>query len=628
MMAVLDADDAAAPDGTVRRAAQSLAEGDADGALATLAPLVSDQGMALPARFLLGLVAWYVGRLDGAVGLLRQCHEEAPMNGAVAEVLASLHAQVGDLGESLFMGKMATALGNAEALAALVPPNFPSFDRAFLTIQDKPLLGRARLDLASGKLRDALEKARQHMALDPADGEGRLFYGGALLRAGSPSGALVALQPVEDDGDAPPAAASLYARALAGVGDAVEARRWHDRACAAAPEDARIHAARVADGLWLAEDATQLDAAAGEWVRRFAPPVKAPRWRQPDGKLAIAYLVSEFADPRDAAAIAAVARAHDRERVTVLGYGMGAQSWEENAPLAGAFDKWRDIGAIDPATLARFFAGDGVHVMVDAGGFAAPTHLLALARLDAALRVSWLGNPGGVARPLFDARITGESAMPHEDEAAIWRIAGGYPLARDWSRPVRRLPGSGPVFGADVRLCQIDAATARLWSAVLDAAPGAMLLLRANDMGPGASADRLIARFGREHAARIDIVPAAGTEDFYALADVALAPCRGASPRMAAEAVACGVPVVALAGQGLGDPYATLLRDLGLGPMLVAGDDREYAAIAARLACSAEACEQARAAVARSAAAGEASARRFARAIEDHATRQLAAGPA
>jgi len=107
-------------------------------------------------------------------------------------------------------------------------------------------------------------------------------------------------------------------------------------------------------------------------------------------------------------------------------------------------------------------------------------------------------------------------------------------------------------------------------------------------MGPGGNIDRLVAHFGRDLAARIDIVDAAAVEDFYQRVDVALAPLKGSSPRMAAEALACGVPVVALAGTKPSEPYGAFLRARGLGGSLVGADERDYVAIAAGLGSSCE----------------------------------------
>ncbi len=290
----------------------------------------------------------------------------------------------------------------------------------------------------------------------------------------------------------------------------------------------------------------------------------------PDGPLVIAYLVPALLDRQDAAAIAAVAGAH-RGRAKVIAYASGAQSWIENSTLSGAFDVWKDVGELDPATIARYFRHDGAHVVIDAAGFASPQTLLALSHCATALRVSWLGNPASLVAPIYDARIVARSDAVAQDE---WGIGGGYPLVS--ARPqVPRPERTNLQFGSDASLAQLDDATVSCWVAILRALPEARLLLCAHESGAG-TIDRLVERFGRDTAARIDLLAAPKFEEFYARVDVALAPRRGASPRMAAEAVACGVPVVVFGGTCAAEPYASFLTGLGLGSGAVAADEGAY----------------------------------------------------
>ena len=601
-----------------REASRLLAMDDRAEALAVLAPAVSDN-TALEVRFVLGLAAWHLDRLDWSLRLLTECHDAAPMNGTVAEVLASLYAQAGDLIESLFMGKLAIALGDDAMLKPLVPADFPSFDRAFLSIKDRPLLAEAKLQFDKGKLAEAVEKARQHVELNGADIDGRQIYASMLLRAGNPAEAVEILQPLGETPKAAAQAASAYGQALAAVGESVAARVWHGRACDGAPQDPAIFAACVADGPYIETDAQRVGETAADWVARFAPARKPPRWLNTDGALVIAYLVADFLDRRDAAAVAAVARSHDRGNVRVIGYGVGAQSWTGNTCFGGAFDKWRDVALLEPATLARTLAGDDVQVVVDATGFAGHQSLLALPRMDRCARVSWLGNPGGVGEPLYDAQIAPEAGPV--GRVPLWRIAGGYPLVRDWNRSLLRA-ASPLALGADVSLAQLDHDTVAAWCAILDRLPELMLVLRANELAHSANIARLVALFGTEHAARIDIFDAPDAESFYAKVDVALMPRRGVSPRVAAEATACGVPCVALAGSSGAEPYGGLLHGLGLGPVAVAADWQGYAARALALAGSYDARAEAKAAIA-ALGDGNAAVRRFAAAIEAAARSML-----
>ena len=548
----------------VAEAARQLAAGDAAGSVRSLREASESEPESLRLHFMLGLVAWRLGELEQALTILRQCHEHEPMNGTVAEIVASLYAQAGNLSESLYFGKMSTALGVVPELAALVPDFFPSFGKAFLSIREKPLFARARMLVSSGRIAEAADLGRQHLSLNPGDGEARQFLGETLLRLGAAAAAVETLRPAAEAPDATAAMLSLKGRALAAVGEGAAARQSHDAACALAPDDAAIVTAHLADAPWVGADASEIAVRAAAWAQKFSPPSRhAPR-ALPAGKLVIGYLLSRLPDPRDAAAVHAVASAHDRSRVSVLGFGIGAQSWPENAGLSGAFERWRDVSGLDPATLARILRNEGLHAVVDCTGGSSPTDLLALGRLSGPVRVAWLGNPPGFEPVFFEAKLA----------------PADYPLIRDWSRPLQRKPSPTPRLGADIWMRQLDARTVRLWSAVLSAAPEATLVLRCNDMGPGANIDRLIDRFGRELAARVFVVDAATPEEFYPAVDVALLPVRGLTPRAAAEAIACGVPAVAMTSAAPAEPYGELMRAHGLGDSLVAADEADYVSIA------------------------------------------------
>lgn len=596
----------------VAAAAGHIAAGDEAAALAALGEAAAREPDHFHLLAVTALAAWHLGDAARALSLAKSCFDRDPNNGTVAEIVASLYAQVGNLVESLYFGKLAIALPPDATLRGWLPPRFPTFRQAFLSIREKPLLGKSRLALGLGKLGAAVEKARQHLEVAPNDAEGRTFYAETLLRAGRAGAAVEVLRPLAAATGVAPATASLLGRALAAVGEA-EASQWHERAIALAPEDATVAAQRIVDGAALAVAPGQRDLWIKDWVRRFAPPAKAPAWRAAGDTLVIGYLVSHVSDRRDAAALAAVAQAHARTSVSVIGYGRGAQSWNENAPLRGGFDKWRDITSIDPATLAKTFAGDGLDVIIDAGGMRSPDNLRALARVNSAVRVAWLADARGLERRVYDAVIAPRSARREGEIALCQASCGAYPLLRDWTRQLRPSGGrAGFSFGSDARLPELTAETAALWRAVLEASPQASLLLRANDMSPGANIARLIARFGADLARRIDVVDTAQAEAFWYQVDLALAPLAADAPRLAAEATACGVPVLALDEAGAD---AAMLRDLGLEALVVA-KPAGYVTMATALAGVPEKRAEAAAAAARVAASGEAMAAEIAQAIE------------
>ncbi len=600
----------------VAEAARHFTEGSTEQALAALQAAGTADGESVPLQFMTALLAWRLGDAALALTMSRACFEREPENGTIAEAIASLYAQVGDLRESLFYGKLATALPPDAAMSAWFPADFPMFGNAFLSIQDKPLLSQARLLLGAGKLQAALEKARQHVAVAPHDDEGRHFYAEQLLRAGFAAAAVETLAPYIDGTAPAPATASIVARALAAVGEAAKARHWHDQACAMAPDDAAIAAARIADAPVVGGDGQRQKDWGADWLARFTASAKAPRRRPAGERLTVGYLVSQMRR-NDAAAVAAVASAHSRPGTTVIGYGRGAQSWDENAFFGSAFDKWRDISGFDAATLAKTLAVDGVDVVIDAAGFAAPTNIRALARVNSAIRVAWLGAVEGLQGAIYDATL---GLVPAGIEH--WRGAHGtYPLLRDWTRDIAPVPDARCRFGSAATLAEIDERTVTVWAAALAAAPDSVLLLRAEDMAHPASVNRLIERVGRELAARVDIVDAPRADDFYRQVDIALAPAAASSPRLVGEAVACGVPVLALDG-GPWCVASDTLRALGLGE-LVFKDVAAFAAAAGELARARQARDAARTKAAAVARLGECVAAEIAQAIEAGAKMML-----
>ncbi|HUH84465.1 MAG TPA: hypothetical protein VLX85_07630, partial [Stellaceae bacterium] len=278
------------------------------------------------------------------------------------------------------------------------------------------------------------------------------------------------------------------------------------------------------------------------------------------------------------------------------------------------------IDGIDPATLAKTFDGDGLNVIVDVGGMDSPDNLRALAQVNGAVRVAWICDWRGLERQIYDAGIAAHSSRA-EGGIALWQPAcGAYPLLRDWTRALQPSGGGAQFcFGGDVRLSQLNGETVALWRAVLEASPRAILLLRANDMAPGPNIDRLVARFGADLARRIDVIDTAQAEAFWYQVDLGLAPLVADAPRLAAEAVACGVPVLALDETGAD---AAMLRDLRLDALIAKKPD-DYVAMATALAGAPAKRAEAASAAAPVAARGEAMASEIAAAIEAAARAML-----
>lgn len=549
-------------DARLRAAAQCLASRDVKAALAQLDPLVRDGDGDLPAQFLLGLAAWRMKNYAGAVSLVRRCHERAPANGTYAETLATLYALVGDLRESLFVGKLATALGPDPDTATLIPADFPSFGTAFFNISGRPLAVSAGLHEDRGTLDEAFELLRQHVELNPADEAATARYISLALRLGRPGAAASVAGNIARSTD--PDRIALAASALCAAGMGGVAAALHAEAAAAAPERWQAASLRAADSRW------NDDRAASDRLLCLLPGLRpasiAPAPSRQHARLRIGYVVAGVA-ATDAPFIAAVARSHDRKRTELYGYGVGHLDWSINAPYRAAFDGWCDVARIDPVTLARFFEREGLDVLVDAAGLDFPAGFAAIANLRGTHRLGWSA-PAGL-ETVYDALILPDAAADG-GMAAVRAGAGDLPLPFARRPPAAaRKPSDAIAFGIDAAPVELDDSTLAMLRRVLEAVPSTFCLFRDHGLSHPAIVDRLVAGLGREAAARVDIIRAEDAGAFYCEIDLAIAPLRSRSSRQAVEAVSRGVPLIAAAAPQARNP--AVLIGAGLAAH-VAGD--------------------------------------------------------
>ena len=150
---------------------------------------------------------------------------------------------------------------------------------------------------------------------------------------------------------------------------------------------------------------------------------------------------------------------------------------------------------------------------------------------------------------------------------------------RDRSEP-------GIDFAADATLADLEVAAVALWAEILHRVPGSKLMLRDRAFRHPETLADLIDRFGNFGVAdRVDIVTADSAEALFVEADVALLPLACPQPATVAAALAAGIPLVCLAGEGRHRRLAaSLIHHLGLGVGAIADGAEDYARLAARWA--------------------------------------------
>ena len=287
---------------------------------------------------------------------------------------------------------------------------------------------------------------------------------------------------------------------------------------------------------------------------------------------------------------------YDRTQFAVHCYARCAED-ALSETFRAAVDVWHNIRALSAAEAAALIRRDEVDILVDLAGHTKGNSLPVLAFRPAPVQVTGIGyfNTTGLsavdyvlADVYVDPPGAGDDAMTEE----ILRLPHSHFCCTlpDDLPPVMPPPMEqrGHVtFGSFNNFKKVTDEGLCLWRQVLDAGPGARLLVKGKifDHAEGRTmvAERL-ARCGIP-AARVEMRGfSRGYLAEYGDVDIALDPFPYTGGITTCEALSMGVPVVTLAGESHGARFgASLLTNAHL-PELVAQTPADYVRIAAGLA--------------------------------------------
>lgn len=493
-----------------------------------------------------------LGRLDRPERLLGRIEEAARAPGAVDARLA-----LSDLWRDA---------GRADAAA----------DVAAALVADRPDLSQAHLHLglarqAQGRLEEAEAALARAAALDPGSAAALACLAGARLELAKVPDAVqgwtraLALAPAFDTAASNRLLSMNYESRHAAADLADEHRRW-----------------------------------AAALRARLGPPVAGhPVDRDPARRLRVGYVSADLRAHPVAAFLEPLLAAHDPAQVELVAYDCWHGPPDEvTTRLRALVPTWRRVHAHDDEALAALVRADAIDVLVDLAGHTGGSRLGLFARRAAPVQVTYLGYANTTGLETFDARLTDGWADPpgraerlHSEPLArlprpflAWQPPAGAP------DPDPLPPGEQVTFGCFNNAAKVvDPACIALWARLLDAVPGARLLLKAHQLAHPTARARVEGLFAAHGVAgdRLELTGRLGFEEHLRLhrrVAVMLDPTPYAGTTTTCEALWMGCPVVTLAG----DRHAarvgvSLLAAVGLDE-LVATTPGEYLAIAAGLA--------------------------------------------
>jgi predicted O-linked N-acetylglucosamine transferase (SPINDLY family) len=527
-----------------------------------------------------GMVALLAGNIEDAVRLLARALKLKPSSHQTAFGLAVGH---------IALGKSAAAEAILRRIVAAVPAHAEAWHHLALVLK------------TSGRLAEAMEAQRRAVTLKPDFAQGWQALGATLALTGKPTEALACF-------DRALKLESGHLRAQ--IGRAMTLYKCH-----------RVAEAEAEFAAVLARDSRQFEARSyrlmtlnclGECSREemFAEhaafgrtlPLPPPRrvMDDPERRLRVAFLSPDLREHSVSYFLEPLLRHLDADAFEIVLYHDHPIVDAVSAMLRIHAALWRNFAGQADEVVEKTIRADAPDILVDLAGHTGLNRLPLLARRLAPVQITYLGYPNTTGLPAIDYRFVDALTDPAPDADAFHteklvrfsEVGWSYLPPADAPEPAPPpcLERGGITFGSFNNFAKATDKMLRLWSRVLDRAPGSRLLLKAGGLAEPAVREPLLRRLEAAGLGGDRVELLAHTPDtashlaLYRRVDVALDPFPYHGTTTTCEALWMGVPVVSL----LGDRHASrvgfsLLTAVGCAEW-VARTPEEYLQIAAGLA--------------------------------------------
>lgn len=261
-----------------------------------------------------------------------------------------------------------------------------------------------------------------------------------------------------------------------------------------------------------------------------------------------------------------------------------------------SYARLRSLHGVADTDAARLIAKDRLDLLVDLSGHTSGNRLPVLSLRPAPRQATFLGYPFSSGAPFIDALIADPIVCPPEEEALYRERIVRLPVSFACFDPTLDMPEDrgksardAPVFGSLNNAAKLNRPSLAVWARVLEAAPGARLLLKTKAFSEDESCERIKRQFAELGAdpERISFEPRslfAEAMARYRDIDIALDPLGYNGGITTAQALWMGTPVVTAPGRLFCARMGASLLNAAERPQWIAGSLDEYVRIAAGLA--------------------------------------------
>ncbi|MGH7244685.1 MAG: tetratricopeptide repeat protein [Phycisphaerales bacterium] len=292
-------------------------------------------------------------------------------------------------------------------------------------------------------------------------------------------------------------------------------------------------------------------------------PLSFPNSPDPDRPIRVAIISPDFREHPVARFVEAIMRFRDKQSMHLTGIFMYPTDDDVTAELRALCDGWRTIRTSKPGVIAEVVREEKPDVLVEFSGLTANSPLFSMSPRLAPVQVSAIGYPHTTGMNVIDYRLVDSLTDPpgEADRFATEKLIRLDPCFLCYTP--RKLPpiresaskaGEAVTFGTFNKLTKYTDEAFALWSQILAKVPHSRLLIKTAALDSEDVREILFTRLERVGVAR-ERVEIAGLQDkahdhlrMYDKVDVALDTFPYNGTTTTCEALAMGVPVVALEG--------------------------------------------------------------------------------
>jgi len=396
----------------------------------------------------------------------------------------------------------------------------------------------------------------------------------------------------------------LLGECLAKQGDVVGAISHFDRAIELKPDHEEAITKKIfALAFWEHTNFAAEQAARRDWWERIGNRIPrrqlAPRPLDPDKRLVIGYVSSDFRNHSAALCFLPVYRHHDHKNFQIISYSCSPQTHAVTDSFRAMSDVWVNAVNLSDEELGSRIEADGVDVLVDLSGHTAGNRLRVFASKPAPVQVTAWGHATGTGLPTIDCLLADPVTVTKDAHGLFAeRVIYDLPCAISIEPETDSIVADAPVlrngyvtFGVFNRIEKISDAALAVWSKIMHALPDSRIVIKHGALEDPMLRDQLTARFVNCGISvdRVSCVGVTTRPDHlkaFENVDISFDPFPQNGGVSTWESLQMGVPVVAKLGScNSARVGGAILKSLGLDDW-VGDDDDSYIAIALQKAAN------------------------------------------